>query len=304
MSFVDFLAGLPLSLAGGAAVLAICIAVELVASRDRYTLSDRWRGLVFTLAGSLSAGLAAWALQCVWTGNELGRWLVLPVYQWLKPLGWLGYVGSIFASVAAYDFFSYWRHRAEHKWFWRIHALHHSPTELHAANNWSHPLAIIPGFLFLSLPVSLIQMPGPSTPTVIALLISFLAAYIHSPVDFHFGPLRRVVIDNRFHRIHHSVEARHVDKNFGILFSFWDGLFGTAHWPERQEWPKVGIRETPPSTLAEFFLYPSAVDQLPPASAGGDAREQAGLIAPPRGRRGVAFLRRPVLPVVGIHQGE
>jgi sterol desaturase/sphingolipid hydroxylase (fatty acid hydroxylase superfamily) len=73
----------------------------------------------------------------------------------------------------------------------------------------------------------------------------------------HFGPLRHVLVDNRFHRIHHSLEERHFDKNFGITFSLWDQLFRTAHFPSANEWPDVGIAgHAPPATLRDFLCYP------------------------------------------------
>jgi sterol desaturase/sphingolipid hydroxylase (fatty acid hydroxylase superfamily) len=73
-------------------------------------------------------------------------------------------------------------------------------------------------------------------------------------VDFHFGKLNRVVVDNRFHRIHHSVEPQHLDKNFGIWLSCWDYMYGTAYTPKPGEWPKVlGIGIAPPKTVREFL---------------------------------------------------
>jgi sterol desaturase/sphingolipid hydroxylase (fatty acid hydroxylase superfamily) len=267
MSFVAFLSGFPKQFAGAMVVVAICIAIEHVATVEHYTLKQRWRGLLFTLVGGFLTGAGAWALQQAWNRTEIGNWIVIPVWDWLRPLGLLGVAVFAVISFGAYDFLAYWRHRAEHKWFWPIHVPHHSPTELHAANSWSHPLAVIPGFLFITVPLSLIQMPGPGTPIAIGWLISFSASYVHSPVDVHFGPLRRLFIDNRFHRIHHSRNPEHHEKNFGVLFSIWDAMFGTAYWPRNDEWPAVGVEGIEqPRTVADFLLLPekvrSASDEL------------------------------------------
>ena len=40
-----------------------------------------------------------------------------------------------------------------------------------------------------------------------------------------------MIADNRFHRIHHSIQPQHFDKNFGAGTSLWDQLFGTAYFP-------------------------------------------------------------------------
>ena len=63
--------------------------------------------------------------------------------------------------------------------------------------------------------------------------------------------------DNQFHRIHHSLEERHFNRNFGTITPLWDVLFGTACFPKAGEWPKVGLADVPePKTLREYLLMP------------------------------------------------
>jgi sterol desaturase/sphingolipid hydroxylase (fatty acid hydroxylase superfamily) len=60
-------------------------------------------------------------------------------------------------------------------------------------------------------------------------------------------------VDNRFHRIHHSVEPKHFEKNFGIMFTVWDQLFRTAYFPRPDEWPKTGVAGIqPPRKLSDY----------------------------------------------------
>ena len=95
--------------------------------------------------------------------------------------------------------------------------------------------------------MSLVQIDGPGTPIAVAFVLQLLTYYIHSPIDVHFGPLRKVLVDNRFHRIHHSLEPRHFDKNFGVCFTIWDRWFGTAYDPAPNEWPQVGLADARPA---------------------------------------------------------
>jgi sterol desaturase/sphingolipid hydroxylase (fatty acid hydroxylase superfamily) len=44
------------------------------------------------------------------------------------------------------------------------------------------------------------------------------------------------------HRIHHSIEPEHQDKNFGSLFSIWDFMFGTQVTAWR-DYPETGIAD-------------------------------------------------------------
>ncbi|WP_081909651.1 sterol desaturase family protein [Aureispira sp. CCB-QB1] len=50
----------------------------------------------------------------------------------------------------------------------------------------------------------------------------------HSHIPISFGStMERIFISPSQHQIHHSVEEQHYDKNFGSIFSIWDGLFGS-----------------------------------------------------------------------------
>lgn len=239
-----------------AVLLTVCVIVEQVAVIERYSLKQRVPGVIFQNLGLVLGTTLSWSLQQAWQALGIGNVVVLPLFRWLHalPLGSLIYFFVMFAIT---DFLIYWRHRAEHRFFWPIHAVHHAPRELHAANDIGHPFQCIPDLLVVWLPLSLVQMPGPATPVAVGLLTSFLTMYIHSPIDFHFGPFRRVVVDNRFHRIHHSVDPKHIDHNFSVALSIWDWMFGTAYWPEDNEWPNVGVTGLPaPRTAREFLLMP------------------------------------------------
>jgi sterol desaturase/sphingolipid hydroxylase (fatty acid hydroxylase superfamily) len=62
----------------------------------------------------------------------------------------------------------------------------------------------------------------------------------HANLRSGYGWLKYLLVTPQSHRIHHSAEARHRDKNFGIFFSFWDRLFGTQ-WTGYDEYPRTGI---------------------------------------------------------------
>jgi sterol desaturase/sphingolipid hydroxylase (fatty acid hydroxylase superfamily) len=43
-------------------------------------------------------------------------------------------------------------------------------------------------------------------------------------------------------RIHHSIEPRHRDKNFGERLAIWDWMFGTMY-PHSDEYPETGLAD-------------------------------------------------------------
>lgn len=254
----EFFAGTAVGMIG----LAALIAVEYIAPIERYTLKQRVPGIVMQYFGGWVGLALIWPIQQLWYAIGVHHYII-PLWSWLRPLGLFGFALQILVILAAWDFVRYWRHRAEHRWFWPIHAVHHSPTELHAANDIGHPLQGFIELAFVTVPMSFIQFSGPVTPFVVGMISSMLTVYIHSPTTAHLGPLWRVVVDPRFHRIHHSLEERHFNKNFAVCFSLWDTLFGTAYWPEPGEWPATGVKEYPaPRSFREFLLLPFSALKL------------------------------------------
>lgn len=204
-------------------------------------------------------GLAIWAIMLPF-GISLAMTLsALVTAVGLPTIGtarWdLG--SSILAALAAAlgaDFIFYWFHRFQHRYLWRFHSVHHSIEDLSAIgsyHHWSEPA----WQLFLTaLPLALFDIQVVGQAAWLAFILRAWPSFIHSSTKLNCGPLRHVIVDNRFHRIHHSREAHHFDRNFGALTPLWDWLFGTVYWPARGEWPEVGLNGKPePATLREWL---------------------------------------------------
>ena len=50
-----------------------------------------------------------------------------------------------------------------------------------------------------------------------------------------------VITGPQYHRIHHSFQLEHLDKNFAAFFPIWDILFGTYYHPGKDEFPSTGL---------------------------------------------------------------
>lgn len=77
------------------------------------------------------------------------------------------------------------------------------------------------------------------------IILFYLLAYNlrHSHIWLSYGLLwSNWFVSPAMHQIHHSVDERHVDKNIGLMFSFWDRIFGTLYVPEKQETLRFGIK--------------------------------------------------------------
>jgi sterol desaturase/sphingolipid hydroxylase (fatty acid hydroxylase superfamily) len=132
------------------------------------------------------------------------------------------------------DLLSYWQHRAFHTFerLWRIHAVHHSSTEL----DWLsavrvHPLNDAISSTVIATPLILLGF-SPLTLAAYVPFLTFYAIALHANVSWSFGPLRYVISSPAFHRWHHSNEAEALNRNFAGLFPVFDMIFGTFYLPK------------------------------------------------------------------------
>ena len=261
---------------GWVIVLAVLTAFELANPNGAQSLRSRVNGLAYwTVFIPLSAVLLT-LLAWTWTALGVRPLLSLPVFQSLSWVGPLAALGAVLVAAIVNDFFFYWAHRIQHRWLWRYHAVHHSIREMNAVNSYHHVSEALVSLLLYTVPISLVvSNVGPGLP-FISLAIWLHIVWIHSPTRAHFGPLRAAFVDNRFHRIHHSLEERHFDRNFGAFTTLWDRLFGTAYFPERGEWPAVGLAEVDePDGVREWLDLPARYPTGGAAEAGDVAARPA-----------------------------
>lgn len=160
--------------------------------------------------------------------------------------------------LLASDCTGYWVHRARHhfRWLWAFHTTHHAQPDLNFATYARvHPVEDFSGY-FVGLFLALVLGISPITGMLIYMILDFFGETSHSRVSWTFGPLRWILVTPRFHSFHHSMDPAHHDRNFGILFSFWDRIFGTAV-DERAPLPtSFGIEEVKPTSLWSTIVSP------------------------------------------------
>lgn len=228
---------------GAVAVLTVA---EFLWPDERHPLSSRINGLEFTFLAALIAGLMVYPLQ--WLFDQLFGGPLVSIAFLPAPL-------ALLAGILLIDFLKYWEHRFEHRFAWPIHAVHHSPTELHAANTYSHPIARLIESALIYIPATMIDFGAPAMPYVLVVLFMVQIRAIHSSTRLSLGPLRAVFVDNVSHRYHHSDRPEHFDRNFGVLLNVWDRLFGTWHAPVKGERLSLGVAEYPPAKSLVGFLW-------------------------------------------------
>jgi sterol desaturase/sphingolipid hydroxylase (fatty acid hydroxylase superfamily) len=143
--------------------------------------------------------------------------------------GLAGQLIFAFAFAVVWDIWAYWVHRLQHTnaFLWHTHKFHHSDTALNSTTQSRHH-ALNHVFLLIAY-VPVIALLGPQQPHFVATFLMFrLWGFInHANVRFNLGPLTPVISGPQWHRIHHSIDAAHRDRNFATFFPFIDILFGT-----------------------------------------------------------------------------
>jgi len=245
-----------LGILGAAFAFALLLVIELVAPNERIGIAARARAWTFWSIAIPVNVLVVMAMGKLWQSFGIKPLLVVPVGQHLNGWGLAALIiAPIFAAMLN-DFFFYWFHRAEHVFLWRFHAVHHSIRDLHGGSGYHHITEPLFRFVLMTIPASLVTTDV-SMIAIISTVLGLQQLYVHSSTSADLGWGRILFVDNRFHRIHHSLDERHFDKNFGAMTTLWDRLFGTAYWPAKDEWPAVGLAEIDePRSVREYLDLP------------------------------------------------
>jgi len=171
------------------------------------------------------------------------------------------------------DFGFFIMHYASHKlsWLWAFHRVHHSAEVLTPITaNRHHPvdyaLGACSAFLIGGIGAALFsRYHGVAVDPLTIMNVSAIhffyymtANFRHSHIWIHFGKWgSRIFVSPAMHQIHHSVAPEHCDKNFGFIFSFWDGIFRTRYIPNEKEDLVFGLsNETGYSGFFDAMLRP------------------------------------------------
>jgi sterol desaturase/sphingolipid hydroxylase (fatty acid hydroxylase superfamily) len=145
-------------------------------------------------------------------------------------------------AVLAADFLGWFHHWVRHKvhFLWLFHTVHHSQKHLNLFTDFRyHVVEYLVGNLVRVSVMTLLNF-GHKEIIIWLLIHEWYARFYHANIRTNLGWLRYILVTPQSHRVHHSPEPRHWDKNFGVLFSFWDRIFGTQY-TGYDEYPKTGV---------------------------------------------------------------
>ena len=138
-----------------------------------------------------------------------------------SPWTWLG-------ALVFYDFCYYWLHRGGHRVavLWAAHAVHHQSEDYNLSTALRQTSGGWPAGWIFYLPMALAGVP-PLVFGVVALIDLLYQYWVHTQQIGRLGWFDRWFCAPSNHRVHHAVNDRYLDRNYGGILIVWDRLFGT-----------------------------------------------------------------------------
>jgi sterol desaturase/sphingolipid hydroxylase (fatty acid hydroxylase superfamily) len=147
------------------------------------------------------------------------------------------------AGLVFYDFCYYWHHRLGHTCalFWAAHVVHHQSEDFNLSTALRQTSS---GFLFgwvFYLPMAVLGFP-PSVFAVVALIDLLYQYWVHTQHIGKLGWFDRWFCSPSNHRVHHGVNDKYLDRNYGGILIVWDRIFGSFAQEDDREPVVYGTR--------------------------------------------------------------
>lgn len=219
-------------------IFLLLIALEcgwgLARGRNTYRLNDAVSsiglGVMSQLTGLFGQLWHIGIYTLVFDAVALTRWPVASIWTWL-------------GALVFYDFCYYWLHRGGHRVavLWAAHAVHHQSEDYNLSTALRQTSS---GFLLawiFYLPMAIAGVP-PLVFAVVGLIDLLYQFWVHTQQVGKLGWFDRWFCAPSNHRVHHAVNDRYLDRNYGGILIIWDRLFGSYACEDDREPIVYGTR--------------------------------------------------------------
>lgn len=165
----------------------------------------------------LAVGLAVLAEERGW-----GLFNNLDISVWL----------AVLVSMVLLDLAIYLQHVMFHAVpaLWRLHRMHHADLDFDATTGLRfHPVEIL---ISMAIKLAIVAALGPPAIAVLLfeVILNATALFNHANINLPAAVdrwLRWIVVTPDMHRVHHSVDPKETNSNYGFNLPWWDRLLGT-----------------------------------------------------------------------------
>lgn len=213
-------------------LFVVFAALEAFAPRKARVLprAGRWfTNLSITVLNTLALRALSVALPFLAVGAAVDAWSM--GWGLLNRVVWPLWA-EIGGAVLVLDFAIWAQHLITHKvpLFWRFHRMHHADRDMDVTTALRfHPVEILAS---MGLKIGLVYALGPQAVAVVLfeVLLNGTAMFNHANLRLPLWLdrlVRLVLVTPDMHRVHHSVDRREHDSNYGFALSVWDRIFRT-----------------------------------------------------------------------------
>jgi sterol desaturase/sphingolipid hydroxylase (fatty acid hydroxylase superfamily) len=176
-----------------------------------------------------------------------------------RVIGGLPAIAQIALGLVLFDFVSFLVHVCLHRFdvLWNVHKVHHSSRQLDSlATTRTHMFENLVRFVPAQALLFLVGIPA----LVVAATVVIAAAYgisNHSNLASRRRWVEAIFVTPRLHRRHHVPAT--TQRNFGVIFTFWDRLFGTLVRVDTDDDERFGVPgeiDTYPQRFGAAFRRP------------------------------------------------
>lgn len=242
-------------------VVIVLWLIERIVRHRKITFGERERSILLLHGFTLGIGVLLSVITLILLIAS-STWHKVISFNQVETNQYIKFIGAFLLM----DFIYYINHVVHHKvsWLWRLHRLHHSDKSLDALTTWlHHPLELITSFTFVMFLYFLLDLPLVAFVAYTALM-GLHAGFTHSGFflpDWLDKYVRMVIVTPSAHRVHHSLDMREGNSNFGQIFLFWDWLFCTYIKLDLETLKKmrmgISVEQTPKRmNLRDFIKNP------------------------------------------------
>jgi sterol desaturase/sphingolipid hydroxylase (fatty acid hydroxylase superfamily) len=229
------------------ALVFLCVVFWETLAPRRPVVEKRFRHDIRNLSVNVLSTVVAWILMPV---LPVGFAVIAAERGWgilhhVSIPEWTG----VLLTVIILDLAVYLQHVLFHAVpiLWRLHFVHHTDLDYSSSTGIRfHPFEIV---LSLAIKLGLIFILGPPAVGVLIfeILLNGTALFNHGNVRLPVSIdrcLRWILVTPDMHRVHHSVEMRETNSNYGFNLTWWDRSLGTyIRQPEKgHEQMSIGLK--------------------------------------------------------------
>lgn len=249
-------------------IIATLIVIYLIlfAVEQKWPLRQRKRALLQRIRINFSFTILVYLIASLLI-TPLAKYTVnLSLNYQFGILAWLplNNTGKFICGFLLLDLTFYYWHRMNHEisLLWRFHNVHHVDPDLDVTTSMRfHVVEIAYSSLFRVLQLGLI---GANVWLLFCYEFAFQANtfFQHSNIKLPFRLekiVNKILVTPRMHGIHHSYFREETNRNYGVVFTFWDKLHGTILLNVPQNAITIGVpayQQASDNTFINLLLMP------------------------------------------------